>query len=55
MIGTDECVVKGIQIDCAKLARATVRMTDGLDSLTSDENALYLICSSTVGSGDLRD
>jgi len=53
---TAERVAQTIEIDCADLIdRIEVRMMDGLNIRTFEEDALYLICSSTYGSGDVPD
>jgi len=56
MSGTADQVAQAIQMDCADLVdEIEVRSMDGLDIGVFDEEALYLICSSTYGSGDLPD
>lgn len=56
MTNTAEYVAQSIQMDCADLAdEIEVLMMDGLDISVFDEDALYLICSSTYGSGDVPD
>lgn len=56
MTGTADLVAKAIQMDCADLVDdIEVRLMQGLDISAFDEDALYLICSSTYGSGDVPD
>ena len=56
MTNTAEYVAQAIDMDCAGLVdRIEVRMMDGLDIRVFDEDALYLICSSTYGAGDVPD
>lgn len=56
MSNTAEHVAHAIEMDCVDLVdRIEVRMMDGLDIRIFDEDALYLICSSTHGSGDVPD
>lgn len=56
MTGTADLVAKAIQMDCTDLADdIEVRLMEGLDISAFDEDALYLICSSTYGSGDVPD
>ncbi len=56
MTNTAEYVAQSIQMDCADLVdEIEVVMMDGLDISAFDEDALYLICSSTYGSGDVPD
>ncbi|MBK0393498.1 flavodoxin domain-containing protein [Ramlibacter algicola] len=56
MTNTAEYVAQAIQMDCADLVgEIEIVMMDGLDSSAFDENALYLICTSTYGSGDVPD
>lgn len=56
MTNTAEYVAQAIQMDCADLvADIEVLMMDNLDISVFDEDALYLICSSTYGSGDVPD
>lgn len=56
MTNTAEFVAQAIQMDCADLvADIEVLPMDGLDISAFDEDALYLICSSTYGSGDVPD
>ncbi len=53
---TAEYAAQAIEMDCADLVdEIEVRMMDGLtiDALT--ESALYLICTSTYGAGDVPD
>jgi MioC protein len=53
---TADYVAQAIQMDCADLIdEIEVRLMDGLDIGVFDEDALYLICSSTYGSGDVPD
>jgi MioC protein len=56
MTNTAEYVAQAIEMDCADLIpEIEVRMMDGLDIRVFDEDALYLICTSTYGSGDVPD
>ena len=56
MTSTADFVARAIQMDCADLAdEIEVRLMDGLDVSAFDEDAVYLICSSTYGSGDVPD
>lgn len=56
MTNTAEYVAQAIDMDCADLVdHIEVRMMDELDIRVFDEDALYLICSSTYGAGDVPD
>jgi MioC protein len=56
MTSTADYVAQAIQMDCADLVDdIEVRLMDGLDITAFDENALYLICTSTYGTGDVPD
>ncbi len=56
MTGTAEYVAQAIELDCADLIGSVeVRMMNGLDISVFDEDALYVICTSTYGSGDVPD
>jgi MioC protein len=56
MTSTADYVAQSIQMECADLvAEIEILMMDGLDISVFDEDALYLICSSTYGSGDVPD
>ena len=56
MTSTADYVAQAIQMDCADLVDdIEVQMMDGLDASAFDEDALYLICTSTYGSGDVPD
>jgi len=57
MTSTADYVAQAIQMDCADLAdEIEIALMDGLDIAAFDDpNALYLICSSTYGSGDVPD
>ena len=56
MTSTADYVAQAIQMDCADLVDdIEVQLMDGLDISVFDEDALYLICSSTYGSGDVPD
>ena len=56
MTSTADYVAQAIQMDCADLVdEIEVQLMDGLDISAFDEDALYLICSSTYGSGDVPD
>jgi MioC protein len=53
---TAEYVAQAIEMDCADLVDAIeVTLMDGLDIDVFDEDAVYLICTSTYGSGDVPD
>lgn len=56
MTSTADYVAQAIQMDCADLVdEIEVCLMDGLDGSVFDEDALYLICTSTYGSGDVPD
>ena len=56
MTNTAEYVAQTIEMDCADLIGSIeVRMMDGLDPSVFDEDALYVICASTHGAGDVPD
>ena len=56
MTSTAEYVAQAIELDCADLVGSIeVRMMNGLDISVFDEDALYVICTSTYGSGDVPD
>jgi MioC protein len=56
MTNTAEYVAQAIEMDCAGLVDGIeITMMDGLDISVFDEDALYLICTSTYGSGDVPD
>lgn len=60
MTSAADYVAQAIQMDCADLvSEIEVELMDGLDIGVFDaakaENALYLICTSTYGSGDVPD
>ena len=57
MTSTADYVAQAIQMDCADLvSNIDVQLMDGLDISAFDDPApLYLICSSTYGSGDVPD
>ena len=57
MTSTADYVAQAIQMDCADLVDAIeVHHMDGLDISAFDEaDALYLICTSTYGAGDVPD
>jgi MioC protein len=56
MTNTAEYVAQAIQMDCADLIDdIEITMMDGLGVDVFDEDALYLICTSTYGSGDVPD
>lgn len=56
MTSTADYVAQSIQMDCADLVDGIeVQMMDGLEPGVFDEDALYLICTSTYGSGDVPD
>lgn len=56
MTSTADYVAQAIQLDCADLiSDIDVQLMDGLDISVFDEEALYLICTSTYGSGDVPD
>ena len=56
MTSTADYVAQAIQMDCADLVDdIVVVLMDGLDISVFQEDALYLICTSTYGSGDVPD
>lgn len=56
MTSTADYVAQAIQMDCADLVdEIDIVMMDGKDISVFDEDALYLICTSTYGSGDVPD
>ena len=56
MTSTADYVAQAIQMDCGDLVEEIeVKLMDGLEIDVFDEDALYLICSSTYGSGDVPD
>jgi MioC protein len=57
MTSTAEYVAQAIQMDCADLVdEIDVVLMDGLDiSAFDDAEPLYLVCSSTYGTGDVPD
>ena len=60
MTSTADYVAQAIQMDCADLVSdIEVQLMDGLDIRTfdaiADEDAIYLICTSTYGQGDVPD
>ena len=56
MTSTADYVAQAIQMDCADLIdEIEVQLMDGLDIGALGEDALYLICCSTYGSGDVPD
>lgn len=60
MTSTADYVAQAIQMDCADVvADIEVQLMDGLDISVFDnaaeEDAVYLICSSTYGQGDVPD
>ncbi|MRD45705.1 nitric oxide synthase [Caenimonas koreensis DSM 17982] len=57
MTSTADYVAQAIQMDCADIADdIEVLLMDGRDiSVFDDPQALYLICTSTYGSGDVPD
>lgn len=56
MTSTADYVAQAIQMDCADLVDAIdVTLMDGLDSSVFTDDALYLICTSTYGTGDVPD
>ena len=60
MTSTADYVAQAIQMDCADLVSdIEVQLMDGLDirifDTIADEDAIYLICSSTYGQGDVPD
>jgi MioC protein len=53
---TAEHVAQAIAMDCADLIeRIEVRRMDGMDIGVFEEDALYVICTSTHGAGDVPD
>ncbi|MDM7943045.1 MAG: flavodoxin domain-containing protein [Hydrogenophaga sp.] len=56
MTNTAEYVAQAIEMDCGDLVPAIeVRLMNGLDGTVFDEDALYVICTSTYGAGDVPD
>lgn len=56
MTNTAEYVAQAVEMDCGDLVPAIeVRLMDGLDGTVFDEDALYVICTSTYGAGDVPD
>ena len=56
MTSTADHVARAIQMDCAGLVdEIEVVLMDHKDIGAFDEDALYLICTSTYGSGDVPD
>jgi len=56
MTNTAEYVAQAIELDCADLVDAIeVHMMDALDISAFEEDALYVICTSTYGAGDVPD
>ena len=60
MTSTADYVAQAIQMDCADLVSdIEVQLMDGLDisvfDTATEENAIYLICTSTYGQGDVPD
>lgn len=56
MTSTADAVARAIQMGCADMIEdIEVAAMDGLDIGVFDEDAIYLICTSTYGSGDLPD
>ena len=60
MTSTADYVAQAIQMDCADLISAIdIHLMDNLDisvfSADNAKNAIYLICSSTYGQGDVPD
>lgn len=54
--GTAEYVAQAIQMDCADLVDSIeIHPMDGLDISVFEEDALFLICTSTYGAGDVPD
>jgi MioC protein len=48
-------VAQAIQMECSATVDTEVQLMDGLDIGVFDEDALFLICTSTCGSGDVPD
>ena len=56
MTSTADYVAQAIQMDCADLVDdIEISLMDGLGIDCFQEDALYLICTSTYGSGDVPD
>lgn len=56
MTNTAEYVAQAIEMSCADLVDVIdVQMMDGLDIGVFDGDALYVICTSTYGAGDVPD
>ena len=56
MTSTADYVAQAIQMDCADLVdEIEVLQMDGLNIGVFEEDAIYLVCTSTYGSGDVPD
>jgi MioC protein len=56
MTSNADYLAQAIEMECGDLVdEIEVQLMDGLDISIFDEDALYLICSSTYGSGDVPD
>ena len=56
MTSTADYVAQAIQMDCADLVdEIEVQQMDGLNIDVFEEDAIYLVCTSTYGSGDVPD
>jgi MioC protein len=56
MTNTAEYIAQAIEMDCADLVGTIeVRMMDSLDISAFEDDALYIICTSTYGAGDVPD
>ncbi len=55
MTGTAQCVADAIAMDGADLAQVEVLPMDDLDLSVFNDDALFLICTSTYGPGDVPD
>ena len=56
MTDTAESVAQAIQMACVDILPNTeIQRMDGLDISVFDEDALFLVCTSTYGSGDVPD
>jgi MioC protein len=56
MTNTAEYVAQAIEMDCGDMVPSIeVRLMDGLDIGVFEGDALYVICTSTYGAGDVPD
>jgi MioC protein len=55
MTGTAEMTAQAVELDCGNLAAFDLRLMDDAAPSVFDEDALFLICTSTYGQGDVPD